>query len=538
MAKKQVIRPAIGAIVAVSMLMTVACSKDSAAPKEQPTEPKKEGITFPLAEKVTIKAFANQSPEAKEYNSMAFFKKMEEETNVHIQWDLAVQSSLVERRNLLLASNELPDIFYGASVLSNDDILRASSQGQIIPLDGMIDKYAPNFKKVLDARPEYKKSITASDGHIYTVPLIYEDTTSLAPDALFINKQWLDELGLAMPTTTDEFFNVLKAFKEKDPNKNGKADELPFGFRYQNAKNPNRIMSASSLSGSFGPIDQKHNKHLAIENGKLSFVPVSAGYKKYAQYMHDLFKAGLIDPESFTQDVAVYNSKVTSQVPVLGAFFIWGMADLFGTKQTPYVPVPPLKGPDGHQEWNKANPRIEIGSFAISSTNKHPEISLAWMDQMITEEKSLEAFWGPFGVNLVRKDGMVDYLPTPAGKTYIDFRHSEAPAVRAVPVLLKELLETVVPNANLAEKAKLYKIYEPYLTKEIFPSMMMTTKESEALALVEGEIVNYVEDKLAQWIIKGNIDAEWDAYVAQLEKMQLSKYLTIYQGAYDRYSGK
>lgn len=516
-----------------------ANNTDTEVKQPEQTEPaaEKKGIAFPLEEKVTLTAFANRTPAGKDYNEKAFFKTLEEETNVHIEWDLAVQPSLAERRNLLLASDDLPDIFYGSGVLGKDDVLRAAAQGQIVPIDGMIEEYAPNLHKLLEARPEYRKSITASDGHIYTVPLIFEEQNNTAPDAMFINKEWLDQLGLSMPTTTEEFHEVLKAFKTEDPNGNGQADELPLSFRYQSAKNPNRLYGNSSLSGAFGPIDQKAEGHLSIENGEVSFVPVTEGYKEYAKYMKSLHEDGLIDVESFTQDYPVYKSKVTADTPVVGAFFEWTLVDIFGEGETPYVPLPPLKGPTGHQEWNKANIRIEIGSFAISSENEHPELSLAWMDQMLTETRSFESFWGPFGINLEKNaDGTIEYLPTPEGMNYGEFRHNESPAVRGVPILYSEMLDKVVPNASYTEKRELLNIYKPYQTKEIFPVMLKTIEESEALALITPDIHNFVEDKLAQWIFNGNIDAEWDAYVEQLNKMQLEEYVEIHQGIMDRYN--
>ncbi|MBD2844393.1 extracellular solute-binding protein [Paenibacillus sp. IB182496] len=550
MLKRKTVRTLLFVVLIGAMLMAAACTKQDASPSSSDTdnvqpepadeEALREAVTFPLEKPITLTAFANRHADAKAYNEMAFFKNVEEKTNIRIEWDLAVQASLVERRNLLLSSNDLPDIFYGASILQNDDMLRMINQGQLIPIDDMIELYAPNFNKILKQRPDIRKVITAADGHIYTIPHIYESMVNTAPDAMFINKEWLDALGLAVPETTEELYNVLRAFKTQDPNGNGKADELPMSFRYQNAKNQSAIQSAASLSGSFGPIDQQQHKHIAIEDGKLVFVPMTEGYKTYANYMRTLYQEGLIDPEVFTQDNQVYNAKIEAEESLIGVWFGWNVTGRFGSvEQSPYIPVAPLKGPAGRQEWNRVEPRVAIGSFAITRANSHPEASLAWMDQMLTEESSMEAFWGPFGINLVRnEDGTIDFAPKPEGMTNPQFRHSDAPGTNAVPILLSDMLEKVVPNPAEAEKFELLELYRPYQSKEILPGMLLSNEESETLALIESDIVNYVEDKLAQWIFNGNIEAEWNAYAEQLKQMNVEEYVTIYQQAYDRYTSQ
>ncbi len=79
----------------------------------------------------------------------------------------------------------------------------------------------------------YKDLITAPDGNIYALPQVNECYHCMYQQRMWIYKPWLDKLGLKMPTTTDEFYEVLKAFKTKDPNGNGKADEIPLSGSIQ-----------------------------------------------------------------------------------------------------------------------------------------------------------------------------------------------------------------------------------------------------------------------------------------------------------------
>ena len=113
-----------------------------------------------------------------------------------------------EKKGLLFAG-ELPDAFYGQGILTDVDVIKYASQGILIPLEDMIEEYCPNISKLLE-NEEYRKALTAPDGHIYCLPSL----TELSPkthEKLFINKTWLDQLGLPLPTTLEEFEETLKA---------------------------------------------------------------------------------------------------------------------------------------------------------------------------------------------------------------------------------------------------------------------------------------------------------------------------------------
>lgn len=129
-----------------------------------------------------------------------------------------------------LVGGNLPDAFHTASFPATE-ILKYGEQGVFIKLNDLIDKYAPNLKKIMKENPEVKNAITFPNGNIYSFPtIISEDFTSmLLGPRPWINKEWLEKLGMKMPETIEEYYEYLKAVKEKDPNGNGKADEIPFG---------------------------------------------------------------------------------------------------------------------------------------------------------------------------------------------------------------------------------------------------------------------------------------------------------------------
>ena len=137
-----------------------------------------------------------------------------------------------------------------------------------------IDKHAPNVKKLLEENPEYKKQLTAPDGNIYSLPSLTE-LSPVTHDKLFINKNWLDQLGMKVPETLDEFKETLQAFRDNDLNGDGTTeDQIPFTFLYNRKEN-----GLYSLFGSFGQLDRggqvDKNDHLIVKEGKVIYTPLT-----------------------------------------------------------------------------------------------------------------------------------------------------------------------------------------------------------------------------------------------------------------------
>ena len=144
----------------------------------------------------------------------------EEQTGIHIEWIEVPSSGWNEKLNLTFASGDLPDaIIGGVDVVSNTDVLA--------PLDEIIDACAPNIQQMFADLPDLRGALTLSDGHIYSLPNGDADVKNEINSELWINKAWLEKLGLEMPKTVDEFYDVLVAFRDGDPNGNGMKDEIP-----------------------------------------------------------------------------------------------------------------------------------------------------------------------------------------------------------------------------------------------------------------------------------------------------------------------
>ena len=343
-------------------------------------------------------------------------QEMETATNVHIDYEDATHSAWQEKKGLKMSSGELPDVIMGNDAFTDSDLLTYGQEGLLVPLEGMIEKYAPNFNKLLQEDKELRKQITASDGHIYAVPCYDNGFKPATSNVIYINKQWLDKLNLEVPTTYDELYEVLKAFKTQDPNGNGKADELPMSFVKE--------LYAADWFASFGSLDDNNPNHTAshigVSDGKIIYTALEDSYKEAVKYFNKLFSEGLVDQEAFTQDNAMFNSKIKSYPErLVGVFTGWRSTSWKGAGQEDedYIAIPPMKGPGGAQEWPKTPSGLyNRGSFMITASCRNPELALRWADNFISPENSLQ-------YNLNYKIGT--HLEKTADGKYVKMRFSD-----------------------------------------------------------------------------------------------------------------
>ncbi|WP_308737561.1 extracellular solute-binding protein [Paenibacillus sp. AR247] len=249
----------------VSALLLSGCSSNSGSGSDaktaEPSEATVNETGFPLTkEPVTLNMFTRIAPLNGPFKDMPVFQDYEKMSNVHVNFTEAPTDGFQEKKNLLFASNELPDAFYRSGITPLE-ATQYGAVGQLIPLEDLIDKYAPNLKTLMEQYPEIRSAITTPEGHIYAIPGIVT-LAAARTDKKWINEAWLKKLGLKEPETTDELYDVLVAFRDKDPNGNGKKDEIPMTARAG-------LAVVNLMSGSFG-LDQQLGYNINLENDKVN----------------------------------------------------------------------------------------------------------------------------------------------------------------------------------------------------------------------------------------------------------------------------
>ncbi len=210
----------LGAVLAGTLTFT-ACSGSNSGTTEIKDASADFGFQekgFPIVSKqLTLKFSGTKAALAPDYNTMTVVKEWEKATNVHIEWENLPETVFQEKKNLILASGDLPDAFFNTG-LTDAEIATYSASGTLIPLEGLIEKNAPNLSKLLSERPDIKAAITSSDGHIYSLPSVEElGLVQFPPNELAINTSWLKKLNIPMPKTIDEFHDAWWLSKPRTP---------------------------------------------------------------------------------------------------------------------------------------------------------------------------------------------------------------------------------------------------------------------------------------------------------------------------------
>ena len=516
-------------------------------------------LAFPLAETAEISGLTSfPAGTESEPNNRTIFKRLEEKTNVHVNWK-TIQSDQWGDKIQLEMSNvkTLPDFVFSAG-FNDTDLLKYAKQGIIMNLEDYIDKYMPNLCKVFEQAPEYRTMCTDEEGHIWALPWIeqlgYEKTAiQTVGDMSFINKDWLDFLKLEMPTTVDEFEQVLIAFRDN-------ADALKKEFGIEGSIIP---MSCIMNDGDQDPAiiingfgegygDPDRGRHIAVSDDKqVVCVANTEGFKKGITWLHKLYDEGLIDTEAFTQEWSTYVAK--GKAGRYGVCFSWDVAniaqvsmdDLIAGKG--WVPLPALTADVRNitPQNGSYTSGFDRGRCVVTGACKNPALVCAWLDQMYDPMQSPQNNWGTYGED----DDFDIFVMGKNDKGEDMLQH--APLGDASPVEVREAESVNGPLAILDSYYGVYvtcpddaqyrldwikDIYTPDMThKYVFPNVFMTTEDTKEISNLQADITKRINTAKSDWVMNGFSDADWDTLQSDLQAYGLEKYLSIFQKYLDEY---
>lgn len=517
---------------------TGSSTNDTTASKESSGNFSKTGYPI-VKEKITLHFASDKGGLEVDYDDPDhIWQDIEELTNIHIEWENIPIASWIEKKNLMLATGDLPDAFLSGTggALSSADQITYGPQGVLLDLTDLIEQYCPNIQKMFAQNVNTKIVSTSSNGKIYSLPFVQELGSNLVYNRHYINRIWLEKLGLDMPVTTDDFVEVLRAFKNRDPNGNDQTDEIPLSYIYDNHNN-----GSFGFFTPFGSLDCA--AHISIRNDKVIFEPITEGYKEAVKWLASMYKEGLIDPEVFTHDLTQYNAKGQTDVMTYGVFSGWNttfgpytIGTIGDGKNCDYVTMPPLKGPDGTQMWQSRSPAIWGGLFAVTSANKYVPETMRWVDLCYDPEWSFELQYGPVGYMLEKdENGIYSFIET-EDPSQMPVRGLYAPGLPPSYISADFFEKRVKLSTAMQKDYDQYKSYAPYIDLNYMPAVTYTAEELEENATLEADIMPYIESAQARWIAgEADIDAEWDAYIEAVKKMGLEDLMANYQEAYDRY---
>lgn len=453
-----------------------------------------------------------------------FVEETTENANIEINWDIYLNSEWGDKKSILLSGGELPDAFFGSLALSDSDM--AKNPGVFIPLEDLIEEHMPNLKKAFEEDPAMKAMVTSPDGHIYSLPKKLP-MRPIAGNALYINEQWLNNLNLEMPQTYEEFYNVLKAFKEQDANGNGDPnDEIPFQGGVMQFILP------------FGLPVGAYSQSMTVKDGQPVYMPTTDEYREGIEWMHQAYVDGLIDQELFTQDESMAEAKrKNTDISLVGVSFGWTPDAVFGPNSDEYVPLPALEGPDGERYVMSDAAVYERREFMITTKAKEPEKLLQWADKFYTEDASIQTFYGSFGVAVEKNDdGTYTVLEAPEGESADIFAWVNSFRDFGPKYISDGFNEkvTLPKRGGDGLKLEIDKEINMYV-KDQFPNVVYTEDEMNRLSALTTDIDSYVTTMQSKWVVEGGATEEWDDYISQLKQMGYDEFIEIQHTAFERY---
>lgn len=572
---KKVVKTIVVSLICLSMIL-VGCSTNKGSNKQTNSTNTPAGGnastvgenvvsepgSYPIVEdKITLRVMAPQIPQIIDFDTNAFTEWYEEKTNIHIEWEIVPSGNVKEKLNLVLAGGDYPDIFLGLGV---DDVIEAQyGVGQQVfrPLDDLIERHMSAFKEVLEKHPAVQGRITATDGNIYSLPSWNDCFHCSYAQKMWINQEWLDNLGLEMPTTTEEFYQVLKAFKENDPNGNGKADEIPLAGATDGWYTviDGFLMSSFILDpGMYNPLK------MIVQDGEVMSIVNQPEYREGLRYLNKLYAEGLIYQPSFTQKIDQLKSLAANEDSVLlGAFPTGASVGVIDSETNQeryrqYVTVPPLEGPDGTRQAAFFQfDAAQGGDFLISSSSKYPEAAIRWADGLYEFETQYRLISGPKGVSWTDPDPeaiglngeaallkrLKPYTNEPQNDGWMHAAIEYAPAEWRLGEQTESTADLFSPEGIerlLYEETA--KNYQPYTSDNttVMPPIKLLAEENDELQTIRIELENYMNESNVRFITGDlKIEGDWDSYVQSLDNIGLQRFVEINQIAYDRqYAGQ
>ena len=434
------------------------------------------------------------------------------------------------RLNLMFASAQYPEIIMRGDINLE---MYGVDQEILIPLDSYIEQYMPNYKALLDADPALAQSLRSSDGQMYQIGWLIPQNIN-TDSHLFINQQWLDNLGLEVPTTIDEYTEVLRAFKAQDADGDGDPNnEIPLGGTYGS------MVDGVNFMFPMWGIPWRSDKLLAINDEGQVYSPLQAsGLRAALETISLWYQEGLLDVEAVSQDTNAFEAKVNAGN--YGSFWRWRMTAM-GTDESvssQYVCILPPQV-EGYQT---TLPRyLEMPTFGAALTvtaerNGTVEAACRWLDTQLEWDNMINGYNGMKGEYWdYDANGMVDIFPMSDGTRTVPGQSSMYYSCGA------DYFARVNMPSHRIEKTSYCNMYteagfiETNSSHILTKLVTLTVEESQRAELLFAEIEKYAKEAVTGFIVKGVTDDSWSAYLSTLESLRLDEYVSIYQTVYDRY---
>ncbi|KRF41831.1 extracellular solute-binding protein [Paenibacillus sp. Soil787] len=537
-------------LVATTLMgsLTVACTsntptaENNASPKTTTggtTAPSTAAVTYPLKTDKTLSYWGelpgNLTGVKAAHADVPFFQDWQKKTGVPLKFQAPPTNQAAQALNVLLASGDLPDMiefdWQGAFPGGPE---KAIKDGYILKLNDTIDKFAPNLKKYLKEHPDVDKQVKTDNGSYYSFPFIRGDDYLRVFQGPIVRKDWLDDLGLPVPQTIDEWYATLKAFKEK---KGATA-----AFSVVSVPRPFQELANGAFAGAFGV-----TRDFYIDNGTIKFGPAEKGYKDFLATFHKWYEEGLIDKNFATADGKALDANIASGatgVTVGNAGGGIGKWQPLVTAKDPKgvlmgAPYPVINKGDIAMYGQKDPANAPGGMVALTASSKNIETAAKLLDYGYSEDGHNFFNFGTEGISYKMENGYPKYTdlvmknpeklaPAQALSLYIRGNYN-GPFVQD-----KRYVEQYLALQSQRDAVSTWQKTD--VDKHKLPPITATPEESTELAKIMTDL-NTLVDEMTLKIILGTEPVDsFDKYLEKFKSVKLSRALEIKKASLDRYN--
>ena len=423
----------------------------------------------------------------------------------------------------MMASNNLPDIIeagWGGYTKGYDD-------GHIIALNDLMKEHAPNFTKFLADNPSIDNLVRREDGIYDSFPFIANDDALLVYYGPMLRGDWLEDLGLEVPETIDEWHNVLTRFK------NEKNAEAPFSYQSSVMLKYGEFIGAYGITNDF-----------FVEDGKIVYGPADPRYKDFLTEFAKWYDEGLIDNSitgvnDKTIDTSILSSKTGATCSWGNNPQTWRLAMEEKEPRFKMVPAPHVTAVKGTiPQFGQKQSRFSGGDCAgISRSCKYPELAARVLDFAYSEKGNALYNFGiegesynvvggkpvftdlilnnPNGLGAFQAMGL--YMRGGGGGPYIRSREGNDQGY-------------VLPEQQLA--LELWAKVD--MDKHLLPRLTLTQEETDEFMFIWSNITTLADEMTLKFIMGVEPLSEFDSYISKLKQFEVDKAVAIYQTAYER----
>lgn len=533
----------IAAAVAVAALTAVCsgCGSFGSGSKNVRTDAELTQVTtsdtYPIDSDVTLRYWKPMSAQISAYatsmNDTMFHDFLEEDTGIKIQYEHPVSGQEEQAFNLLLSSDDLPDIIeYSWSTYSAGP-QNAIDEGIIAPLNSYFDKVSPNVKKYLDEHPELAVQLMTDEGCYYQYPAIRDSEDLQVFMTYVIRKDLLDRAGLEVPETFDEWNEVLYKFKEMGV-------KTPLSIRLTNAY----LDTFSPFTGVFGFAGTFYHD----EENKVRFGPYEPEFADYVRQLRKWYDDGILDHEFVDTDskrlsAMVTNGNVGAISATIGGEFGNYLSAIPADSGIKFVPTKiPTREKGSLAMYSQKDWPTKDGA-AISVSGKHKEIAARLMDYGYSEAGRVLFNFGREGDTFRYEDTQWGYAPVYTAKV-VDSKQNGGLTVAQG---MSKYIRAYSAGPYIQDVGYIHQFYQRPEQQMAFgiwdsdtldyklPILYFTGEEQKRYTDIMTPIDTYREETLAK-LVTGKLDLTYlDEYFRELKRMGIEEAIELKQAAYDRY---